>query len=184
MKKISQLYRPVLMMTINYRFDAFAAIRPLLLNNVEKFAEGFGCEAFQNTAGARIEAERPNAAQNFWWMGSWKVGWRSNSLLKNCVQRRSSILLNGYVNKQNCRFWTEDQPEALHPENVTGLVVSLDLTPSKMLWIVLWYPTFFDQNTRAWLAWHVVSARQCHIPHSTRNDGFIKRWPVNWPSRS
>ena len=32
--------------------------------------------------------------------------------------------LNGYVNKLNCRFWSEDQPEALqelpmHPEKVT-----------------------------------------------------------------
>ena len=32
--------------------------------------------------------------------------------------------LNGYVNKQNCRFWSEDQPEELqklpmHPEKVT-----------------------------------------------------------------
>ena len=36
----------------------------LLLNNVENFAEGFGCEAFENIA-ARIEAERPTATQNF-----------------------------------------------------------------------------------------------------------------------
>ena len=32
--------------------------------------------------------------------------------------------LNGYVNKQNCRFWSEDQSESLqklpmHPEKVT-----------------------------------------------------------------
>ena len=31
---------------------------PLLLNNVEYFAEGFRCEDIQNTASARIEAER------------------------------------------------------------------------------------------------------------------------------
>ena len=36
-------------------------IEPLLLNSVENFAEGFKCETFQNTAGARIEAERPSA---------------------------------------------------------------------------------------------------------------------------
>ena len=79
LKKISQLYRPVLMMTINYRF--VAAIGPLLLNNMENFAEGFSCEAIQNTASARIEA----AEQNFWWMGFWKVGRRSTFLSKNCV---------------------------------------------------------------------------------------------------
>ena len=93
----------------------------LLLNNVENFAEGFRCEAFQDT---RIEAERPTASQNFWWMGSWKAGRRSTFLSKNCVQRRSSFLAHMYVNKQNCRLWSVDQPEELqklpmHPEKVT-----------------------------------------------------------------
>ena len=51
--------------------------------------------------------------------------------------------LNGCVNKHNCRFWSEDQPEELqklplHPEKsqfgaVYGLVASLDHTSSKML---------------------------------------------------
>ena len=40
--------------------------QPLLLNNVANVAEGFRCEALQNTAGARIEVERPTATQNFW----------------------------------------------------------------------------------------------------------------------
>ena len=31
-----------------------------------QFAEGFRCEAFQNIAGARIEAERLTVTQNFW----------------------------------------------------------------------------------------------------------------------
>ena len=84
----------------------------MLLDNVENFAEEFRCEAFQNTPGARIKAERPTAMQNFWLMGFWKVDRRSTSLSKNCVQRRSSFWLNG------------DQPEALqklpmHPEKLT-----------------------------------------------------------------
>ena len=45
--------------------------------------------------------------------------------------------LNGYVNKQNCRIWNEDQPEALqvlpmHPEKVTvwcGLLVDSIIGP-------------------------------------------------------
>ena len=41
------------------------AIGPLLLNNVDNFAEGCWSEAFKNTAGARIEAERPTAIQNY-----------------------------------------------------------------------------------------------------------------------
>ena len=36
------------------------------LNNVENVVEGFSCEAFQNTASARIEAERATAMQSFW----------------------------------------------------------------------------------------------------------------------
>ena len=34
---------------------------------------------------------------------------------------------------------------------------------------------FFAQNARAWLAWHVVSIRCCHMPHSTRINGLIER---------
>ena len=37
--------------------------------SLQIFAKVFGCEAFQNTAGARIEAERPTATQNFWTLG-------------------------------------------------------------------------------------------------------------------
>ena len=53
--------------------------------------------------------------------------------------------LKGYVSKQNCRFWSEDQSEELQklpmrPEKLTGavygLVASLDRTSSKMLRIV------------------------------------------------
>ena len=54
--------------TVNddHQVSPFATIGPLLVNNVENFAEGFRCEDFQNTAGARIEVERPTATQNFW----------------------------------------------------------------------------------------------------------------------
>ena len=47
-------------------------------------------------------------------MGSWKVGRRFTFLSKDSVQRRSPhFWLNWYVNKQNCRFWSKDQPEEL-----------------------------------------------------------------------
>ena len=62
-----QLYQTVLMMTINYRFVAVRSNWTAVeYNNVENFAEGFRCESFQNTAVARIEAERAIVAQNFW----------------------------------------------------------------------------------------------------------------------
>ena len=34
--------------------------------NIAALSASVRCEAFQNTAGARIEAERPTATQNFW----------------------------------------------------------------------------------------------------------------------
>ena len=67
---------------INY---LFAAIGTQLYNNVGKFAERFRFEAFQNSAGARIETERPTFP-----IESWPN--ISTSLSKNCVQRQSSFL--------------------------------------------------------------------------------------------
>ena len=93
LKNISELFWAVLMMTVNYWFVA--------ARNVKNFAEGFRCEAFQNTAGASIETERPTTIQSFWWMGSWNVCRRSTSLLKICVQLRSSFLI------QWIRNWAE-----------------------------------------------------------------------------
>ena len=56
---------------------------------------------------------------------------------------------------------------------------------------VRWYQTFlFVQNARAWLAWHVVSTRQCNIPTTTDllrgefGEHFISSSGlVNWPPR-
>ena len=48
------------------KINRFVAIGPLVLHNVEDFVDGFSYEAFQNTAGAIIEAERPTAMQTFW----------------------------------------------------------------------------------------------------------------------
>ena len=96
-------------------------IEHLLLNIVKNFAKGFRGEAFQNTAGARTEAERPTAMHNFWLMASWKVGRRFTALSKICVKRQSSFWLNVYVNKQNCRCQMMSealQKLPMHPEKV------------------------------------------------------------------
>ena len=83
---------------------------------MENFAEGFRFEAFQNTAGARIEAER-----------EWTLGkLAENPLLyrKIVFSDESHFWLNGYVNKQNC---SEDQPKALqmlsmHPQKLAAYI--------------------------------------------------------------
>ena len=59
--------------------------------------------------------------------GEWAFGkFAGYSFLyqKIVFRDKSNFLLNGYVNKQSCRFWSKNHPEALqklpmHPENST-----------------------------------------------------------------
>ncbi|GFW34199.1 uncharacterized protein TNCV_384151 [Trichonephila clavipes] len=78
--------------------------------------------------------------------------------------------LNGYVNKQNCRIWSEANPQVyvdtpLHPEKLT-------------VWCALWAggiigPYFFKNDEG-----HNVTVNGDH-------DRLISRFgPVNWPPRS
>ncbi|GFW63855.1 DUF4817 domain-containing protein [Trichonephila clavipes] len=85
--------------------------------------------------------------------------------------------LNGYVNKQNCRIWSEANPQVyvetpLHPEKLT-------------VWCALW----------AGCPGAVVPTRRRNVSHSssatidllkdTFGDRLISRFgPVNWPPRS
>ncbi|GFV41775.1 transposable element Tc3 transposase [Trichonephila clavipes] len=81
--------------------------------------------------------------------------------------------LNGYVNKQNCRIWSEANPQVyvetpLHPEKLT-------------VWCALWPGA-------------VVPTRRRNMSHSSCHNRFIERTcgdrlisrfgPVNWPPRS
>ena len=59
----------------------FAVIGSLLLNNMHNFVERFRCEAFQNTAGARIEAEHPTATKIF-------VEWAFGQLIEDLLLYR------------------------------------------------------------------------------------------------
>ncbi|GFW28275.1 transposable element Tc3 transposase [Trichonephila clavipes] len=81
--------------------------------------------------------------------------------------------LNGYVNKQNCRIWSEANPQVyvetpLHPEKLT-------------VWCALW-------------AGAVVPTRRRNMSHSSSTIDLLKDTfgdrliscfgPVNWPPRS
>ncbi|GFT86848.1 putative transposable element [Trichonephila clavipes] len=101
--------------------------------------------------------------------------------------------LNGYVNKQNCRIWSETNPQVyvetpLHPEKLT-------------VWCALWAggiigPYFFknDEGHNITVNGAVVPTRRRNISHSSCHNRFIERhlWgppnftfgPVNWPPRS
>ncbi|GFU72317.1 uncharacterized protein TNCV_4715281 [Trichonephila clavipes] len=87
--------------------------------------------------------------------------------------------LNGYVNKQNCRIWSEANPQVyvetpLHPEQLT-------------VWCALWAGGILLQRA-------VVPTRRrtCHTARATIDllkdtfgDRLISRFgPVNWPPRS
>ena len=84
LKKISQLYRPVLMMTIKYRF---VAVRSNCASVTQQRGKLFGGISVWRLSKYSWCKNLPN----FWWMSSWKVGQRSTSLSKDYVQRRSSF---------------------------------------------------------------------------------------------
>ncbi|GFW86028.1 putative transposable element [Trichonephila clavipes] len=102
--------------------------------------------------------------------------------------------LNGYVNKQNCRIWSEANPQVyvetpLHPEKLT-------------VWCALWAggiigPYFFKNDkghnvTVNGELWFQQDGATCHTVRATIDllkdtfgDRLISRFgPVNWPPRS
>ncbi|GFW92180.1 uncharacterized protein TNCV_3540661 [Trichonephila clavipes] len=101
--------------------------------------------------------------------------------------------LNGYVNKQNGRIWSEDNLQVyvetpLHPEKLT-------------VWCALWAggiigPYFFKNDKATTLQsmelWFQKDGATCHTARATIDllkdtfgDRLISRFgPVNWPPRS
>ncbi|GFY16258.1 DUF4817 domain-containing protein [Trichonephila clavipes] len=79
--------------------------------------------------------------------------------------------LNGYVKKQNCRIWSEANPQVyvetpLHPEKLT-------------VWCALWAGGIIDGATC-----HTALAT-IYLLKDTFGDRLISRFgPVNWPPRS
>ncbi|GFV99579.1 transposable element Tc3 transposase [Trichonephila clavipes] len=97
--------------------------------------------------------------------------------------------LNGYVNKQNCRIWSEANLQVyletpLHPEKLT-------------VWSALWAggiigPYFFKNDEGRNELWFQQDGATCHTARATIDllkdtlgDRLISRFgPVNWPPRS
>ncbi|GFX51341.1 uncharacterized protein TNCV_3102741 [Trichonephila clavipes] len=84
----------------------------------------------------------------------------------------ANFWLNGYVNKQNCRIWSEANPQVyaetpLHPEKLT-------------VWYALWELWFQQDGTTC----HTARATT-DLLKGTFGDRLISRFgPVNWPPRS
>ncbi|GFT67448.1 uncharacterized protein TNCV_2360611 [Trichonephila clavipes] len=87
--------------------------------------------------------------------------------------------LNGYVNKQNCRIWSEANPQVyvetpLHPEKTDCLV-------HFMGW---WNPSSKTMKTTT-LQSMVIARATIDLLKDTFGDRLISRFgPVNWPPRS
>ncbi|GFX44215.1 uncharacterized protein TNCV_4120111 [Trichonephila clavipes] len=92
--------------------------------------------------------------------------------------------LNGYVNKQNCRIWSEAYPQVyvetpLHPEKLTGALYGL-------------VESFFKNDEGQNELWFQQDGTTCHTARATIDllkasfgDRLISRFgPVNWPPRS
>ncbi|GFY11467.1 DUF4817 domain-containing protein [Trichonephila clavipes] len=101
--------------------------------------------------------------------------------------------LNGYVNKQNCRIWSEANPQVhvetpLHPEKLT-------------VWSALWaggiigpyfYKTMKAPTLQSMELWFQHDGAACHTARATIDllkdtfgDRLISRFGhVNWPPRS
>ncbi|GFW89496.1 uncharacterized protein TNCV_3967861 [Trichonephila clavipes] len=95
--------------------------------------------------------------------------------------------LNGYVNKQNCRIWSEANPQVyvetpLHPEKLVCLV-------RFMGW---WNPSSKTMKATTLQSMYQQDGATCHTARATIDllkdtfgDRLISRFgPVNWPPRS
>ncbi|GFU62439.1 DUF4817 domain-containing protein [Trichonephila clavipes] len=97
--------------------------------------------------------------------------------------------LNGYVNKQNCRIWSEANPQ---------VYVETPLHPEKLaVWCALWAggiigPYFFKNDEGHNELWFQQDGATCHTARATIDflkdtfgDHLISCFrPVNWPPRS
>ncbi|GFW28687.1 DUF4817 domain-containing protein [Trichonephila clavipes] len=94
------------------------------------------------------------------------------------------LWLNGYVNKQNCRIWSEANPQVyvetpLHPEKLTVCLITNFFIPEL-------------NNHDVQDLWFQQDGATCHTARATIDllkdtfgDRLISRFrPVNWPPRS
>ncbi|GFV01559.1 DUF4817 domain-containing protein [Trichonephila clavipes] len=104
-----------------------------------------------------------------------------NSRVLMCPQSdEAHFWLNGYVNKQNCRIWSEANPQVyvetpLHPEKLT-VWCALGLVES-----------FFKNDEGHNELWFQQDGAACHTARVTKTfgDRLISRFgPVNWPPSS
>ncbi|GFX60792.1 uncharacterized protein TNCV_4977681 [Trichonephila clavipes] len=142
-----------------------------------------------SSATCKLGGEVENILRSHNYIG--KHGWKRNPNEIKKTQRHDEahFWLNGYVNKQNCRIWSEANPQVyvetpLHPETLT-------------VWCALWAggiigPYFFKNDEGHNELWFQQDGTTCHTARATIDllkDTFGDRLilcfgPVNWPPRS
>ncbi|GFU99786.1 uncharacterized protein TNCV_506071 [Trichonephila clavipes] len=109
----------------------------------------------------------------------------SNDPNESMANDEAHFWLNGYVNKQNCRIWSEANPQVyvetpIHPEKLT-------------VWCALWAGGILLQNDEDHKElWFQQDGATCHTARATIDllkdtfgDRLISRFgPVNWLPRS
>ncbi|GFX74564.1 uncharacterized protein TNCV_3214511 [Trichonephila clavipes] len=108
--------------------------------------------------------------------------------------------LNGYVNKQNCRIWSEANPlvyveTPLHPEKLIGTYffkndeghnVTVNGDRYRAMITNFFIPELNNHDVQE--LWFQQDGAICHTAHATIHllkDRLISRFgPVNWPPRS
>ncbi|GFW60929.1 hypothetical protein TNCV_4871401 [Trichonephila clavipes] len=112
----------------------------------------------------------------------------SDDTVEQSIRLEAHFWLNGYVNKQNCRIWSEANPQVyvetpLHPEKRT-------------VWCALWaggiIGPYFFKNDEGHNVTVIGDGATCHTARATIDllkdtfgDRLISRFgPVNWPPRS
>ncbi|GFX84437.1 uncharacterized protein TNCV_1602301 [Trichonephila clavipes] len=153
------------------------------------------CQVIYSQFGLAIHQNNHQARRRF-------VEWTQNEIAvvpdfhkRILFSDEAHFWLNGYVNKQNCRIWSEANPQVyvetpLHPEKLT-------------VWCALWAggiigPCFFkndeghNNNHDVQELWFQQDGTTCHTARATIDllkdtfgDRLISRFgPVNWPPRS
>ncbi|GFX21217.1 putative transposable element [Trichonephila clavipes] len=148
-----------------------------------------GCQVIYSQFGLAIHQNDHQARRRF-------VEWAQNEIAvvpdfnkRILFSDEAHFCLNGYVNKQNCRIWSEANPQVyvetpLHLEKLT-------------VWCALWAggiigPYFFKSDEGHKELWFQQDGATCHTARATIDllkdtfgDRLISRFgPVNWPPRS
>ncbi|GFX46987.1 uncharacterized protein TNCV_316101 [Trichonephila clavipes] len=149
------------------------------------------CQVIYSQFGLAIHPNDHQARRRF-------VEWTQNEIAvvpdfhkRILLSNEAHFWWNGYVNKQNCRIWSEANPQVyvetpLHPEKLT---VRCALWAGGIIG-----PYFFknDEGHNATELWFQQDGATCHTARATIDllkdtfgDRLISRFgPVNWPPRS